>query len=236
MVSAVTPEGQSHTGTVDRYLETIFYIAAEGEVVRPGQLSAWLSVSAPTVSEALRRLERDGWIVTSPDRSVELTREGERVASSIVRRHRVLERWLVDVLHFDWAAADLEAERIAVAISDDVIDRIDASMGSPDTCPHGNVIPGRTARYGDLEQMSSLAAGAPARVRRISEVAEHEGQALLQLLADHHIGEGSVVVLVHRDRDGTVTVESAGTQFALPAPAAAAVWVERDHEVAGALS
>lgn len=73
----------THTATVDRYLETIYYIAAEGDVVRPSRLSNWLGVSAPTVSEALRRLERDGWITTAPDRSVTLTSDGESIARAI---------------------------------------------------------------------------------------------------------------------------------------------------------
>ena len=216
-----------HTSTVDRYLETIFYIAAEGDVVRPGQLSTWLGVSAPTVSEALRRLERDGWIVTAPDRSIGLTIEGDRVASAIVRRHRVLERWLTDVLGFDWAAADLEAERIALTISDEVIRRIDDSMGTPATCPHGNAIPGRVPHYGELIALADLGVGVAARVRRISEVAEHEGQILLQLLADHNIGEDCPITLsVHGASDRMIVVVAGGATVALPRAAAHAIWVE----------
>jgi DtxR family Mn-dependent transcriptional regulator len=214
-----------HSITADRYLEAIYYIAAEGDVVRPGQLSAWLSVSAPTVSEALRRLARDGWIDVATDRSVALTEAGSRIASSVVRRHRVLERWLTDVLGFDWAAADTEAERIATTVSDDVIDRIDASMGTPTTCPHGNAIPGRTPSYGTLITIGDLAPGVPARVRRISEVGEHEGAHLLQLLAGHGIGENCAVVVVARDASGT-SVRAAGSDVHLPVAASRTVWVE----------
>jgi DtxR family Mn-dependent transcriptional regulator len=220
------------THTVDRYLETIYYIAAEGDVVRPGRLSSWLGVSAPTVTEALRRLERDGWIITAADRSVTLTEEGARVARAIVRRHRVLERWLTDVLGFDWAAADLEAERIASAISDEVIARIDQSMGAPATCPHGNAIPGREPAYGPLTTLGAVERGARVRVRRISEVAEHEGQVLLRLLARHAIGEGCELRVLERDADGTVRVAAGPDRFALPADAAAAIWVETDAAVA----
>lgn len=215
-----------HTSTADRYLESIYYIAAEGDVVRPGQLSAWLGVSAPTVSEALRRLERDGWIATAKDRSVTLTATGERVAASIVRRHRVLERWLTDVLQFDWAAADVEAERIAVTVSDEVIDRIDASMGAPATCPHGNAIPGRTPSYGELVAIGDVAPGVSARVRRISEVGEHEGPLLLQLLADHGIGEDCPVVVTARDATGGVSVRARDLDVDLPENAARTIWVE----------
>ena len=103
---------RSHTATADRYLEAIYCIAAEGEVVRPSRLAYWLAVSAPTVSDALQRLKRDGWVLIAPDRSVTLTSDGDRVATALVRRHRILERWLTDVLGFDWATADVEADRL----------------------------------------------------------------------------------------------------------------------------
>ncbi len=217
----------SHTATVDRYLETIFYIAAEGDVVRPGRLSTWLGVSAPTVSEALRRLERDGWITLNEDRSVDLTNNGHRVASAVVRRHRILERWLTDVLGFDWADADLEAERMSSAISDDVIDRIDESMGTPNTCPHGNTIPGRVAISRELVALNQLSVGANGLVRRISEVAEHEGQLLLRLLAKYGVGEGAPLEMVSVDDTGACVVRVGNERVDLPASAASAIWVER---------
>lgn len=129
MASSLVPTPT--TATVDRYLETIYCIAGEGETVRPGRLAVWLGVSAPTVSNALQRLARDGWIDVAPDRSVTLTSDGQAAAAALVRRHRVLERWLVDVLALDWATADVEAEVLASAFSDVVIDRLDQSMGTP---------------------------------------------------------------------------------------------------------
>ena len=229
MSTSLNPAGSraSHTRTVDRYLETIYYIAAEGDVVRPGRLSSWLGVSAPTVSEALRRLERDGWIVTALDRSVELTDEGTAVASAVVRRHRVLERWLTDVLGFDWAAADLEAERIAATISDEVIARIDASMGAPATCPHGNVIPGQKATYGELVSLSRVELGATVRVRRISEVAEHEGQRLLLELSRVGISEGSELCVVATDSTArSMQIASSDDSFEISFDGADSIWVE----------
>lgn len=217
----------THSSTVDRYLETIYYIAAESGVVRPGQLSTWLGVRAPTVSESLHKLERDGWIEVAGDRSVALTARGEAVAQGVVRKHRVLERWLTDVLGFDWAQADVEAERMAHAISDDVVDRIDRSMGSPTTCPHGNAIPGRTVSYGDLTSLGELPVGAVARVRRISEVAEHESQTLLRLLATGGVSEGTVVEVTAR-RDGEVALRVSGGDVVVPMGAAGAIWVEAE--------
>jgi DtxR family Mn-dependent transcriptional regulator len=216
-----------HTESVDKYLEAIYYIAAEGEVVRPSRLAYWLSVSAPTVSNALVRLKRDGWIDIGSDRSVTLTELGTATATSLVRRHRILERWLTDVLGFDWATADIEADRISSAISDAVVDQIDTSMGSPATCPHGNVIPGRDAHYGVLVALADLEPGTPATVRRISEVAEHEAPALLSMLAEHAIHEGSEVRVIELNvGPGEVALTVAGEDLTLSLEAARLIWVQ----------
>jgi len=217
----------SHTATVDKYLEAIYYIDAEGEVVRPSRLAYWLSVSAPTVSEALARLKRDGWIEIGADRSVTLTESGRSTATDLVRHHRILERWLTDVLGFDWATADLEAERISSSISDAVINQIDASMGSPATCPHGNVIPGHEAPYGALIALADLDLDTPATVRRISEVAEHEAPALLSMLAEHAIHEGSEVTVIDADAaPGDIAIAVVGQPLTLSLEAAQTIWVE----------
>jgi len=217
----------THTATVDKYLEAIYCIAAEGEVVRPSRLAYWLAVSAPTVSDALQRLKRDGWVELGNDRSVTLTKNGERTATALVRRHRILERWLTDVLGFDWATADVEADRISSAMSDAVVDQLDVTMGSPATCPHGNVVPGREAPYGDLVALADLEPGTPATVRRISEVAEHEAPALLSMLTEHAIKEGSEVRMTESilgPHEIALTV--AGKPLILSTEAAQLIWVE----------
>jgi DtxR family Mn-dependent transcriptional regulator len=206
-----------HSATVDKYLEAIYCIAGEGEVVRPSRLAYWLGVSAPTVSDALQ----------GADRSVALTEIGARNATALARRHRILERWLTDVLNFDWAAADIEAERVASSISDAVVDQIDLSMGSPSTCPHGNVIPGRVAPYGELVALADLEPGTPGFIRRISEVAEHEAPALLLMLAEHSIKEGTEVNVSDASLAlDEVAITIAGAPLTLSMEAARLIWVE----------
>src|SRR5687768_6968590 len=136
--------------TVKHYMETIFYIRHEEGRVRPGRLADWLGVSAPTVTVTLQRLARDGWLKIGSNRSVSLTPNGDTLAAAIVRVHRLLERWLTDVLGFDWAAADQEAQLLAPGVSERVADRLDELLGHPTTCPHGNVVPGRKPPYGEL--------------------------------------------------------------------------------------
>jgi DtxR family Mn-dependent transcriptional regulator len=215
------------TSAVDRYLESIYCIDGEGEAVRPGRLSQWMGVSPPTVTDALRRMERDALVVISEDRSVELTVAGRERATGVVRRHRILERWLTDVLGLDWAVADEEADRLSSAMSELVVEQIDASMGKPHTCPHGNPIPGRRPTYGTLVPLVTIPDGTTARVRRISEVAEHEARPLLKRLSTVGIKEGSDVVIVSRDgHDGDLTIVVDGAASALPVEAARWIWVD----------
>ncbi|HXO67116.1 MAG TPA: iron dependent repressor, metal binding and dimerization domain protein, partial [Candidatus Dormibacteraeota bacterium] len=88
--------------TVSRYLETIYYIDAEGERVKAARLAEWLGVSQPTTGATLQRMVRDGLVQISISKDVSLTAPGRRAAAAVVRRHRVAERWLTDVLGLDW--------------------------------------------------------------------------------------------------------------------------------------
>ena len=131
----------------DRYLETIYYIEHEGDVPRPGRIAEWLG-QRPTVSVSLQRLARGGWVQLAEDRSVHLSDAGRVAAAAVVRRHRLIERWLTDVLGLDWATADREAASLSHGVSEIVLERLDEHLGRPSTCPHGNVIPGRRAPAG----------------------------------------------------------------------------------------
>jgi DtxR family Mn-dependent transcriptional regulator len=222
-------EHSEHSETVDRYLETIYYIDHEDEAVRPGRLAEWLGVSAPTVTTAIARMARDGWVAVAPDRSVRLTDAGRRVAAEIVRRHRIVERYLTDVLGLDWATADTEAAGLAHGVSDIVLDRLDAQLGHPNTCPHGNVIPGRIApKGGRLVRLSDVDGGARVRVARISEVAEHEAPQLLSALGNAGMVPGtSWTARVVDQREVVVEPGEGGPDpHRISGETARAVWVE----------
>lgn len=216
-------EAEHLSETAGRYLEAIYYIAHEGDVGRPGGLADWLGVSRPTVTVTLHRLARDGWVEVAADRSIGLTAAGEAAASDLVRRHRILERWLVDVLGLDWAAGDRDASRLVHGVSEEVVERLDRHLGHPRSCPHGNPIPGRGAMPTGLVRLDRLPVGEAADVVRISEVAEHEAPQLLRLLHELDVTPGRSVTV--RSLGAPLGVDVQGQRVALDRSAARAVWV-----------
>jgi DtxR family Mn-dependent transcriptional regulator len=221
------------TDTVKHYVETIFYIRFEEGRVRPGRLADWLGVSAPTITVTLQRLARDGWLKIGSDRSVSLTPKGETLASSIVRVHRLLERWLTDVLGLDWATADQEAQLLAPGVSERVADRLDEQLGQPATCPHGNIIPGRRPPYGKLIALADLEPGTPATVQRISEVAEHDAPDLLRELDAYGLVTGARITVTDADRSvQAVPVQVRGKTRPIGTSVAGLIWVEPEPSTA----
>jgi DtxR family Mn-dependent transcriptional regulator len=213
--------------TVKHYVETIFYIRYEEGRVRPGRLAEWMGVSAPTVTVTLQRLARDDLLRIGSDRSVSLTPEGEALASAIVRVHRLLERWLTDVLGLDWATADQEAQNLAPGVSEQVADQLDKLLGHPATCPHGNVIPGREVPYGELVSLADLEPNTPATVRRVSEVAEHDAPDLLRELDSYGLVTGARITVAGADRSvEAVPVEIGGKTRPIGTGVARLIWVE----------
>ena len=225
-----SPENADHeaiSGTVERYLEAIFYIDGEGEVVRASRVAGWLGVSQPTTGAAIERMVRGGLLRIGAARELELTKKGRDLAAAIVRKHRIAERWLADVLKFDWLQADIEACRLEHGMSMEVADRLHALIGKPATCPHGNPIPGVEAERRPERRLASLRPGESARLLRISEVAEHEAPDLLQFLTKHHFTLNGHVEMIEESRGaGTVTVGVGGQRVSMSNDAARKIWVD----------
>ena len=213
--------------TVTRYLEAVYYMWAEGEPLRSARLADWLAVSRPTVTAAVRRMTRDGLVRVNAHKEIELTSEGRRLAESIVRRHRIMERWLTDGLGLDWVTADEEAARLEHAVSDVVEERLYEVLGHPTTCPHGNPIPGHSEASRRELRLSRLAAGARATVTRVSEVAEREAPLLLAYLHQRDLTPGREIEVMEVDEIGrTVRVRAAGREVTLSHETAAKLWAE----------
>lgn len=175
---------------LDEYLEAIFILTTEGVSVIGARVAEFLHVRAPSVTEALRRLEKAGFITQDDRHVVSLTATGSVQAAGLVRRHRLAERWLTDVLKLDWATADTEATRLAHAFSDDVADRLSEWLGDPETCPHGNPIPGNSdMRLNAGTRLDAVQIGETVVVERVVEHAEVDLK-LLQYLWGHGILPG----------------------------------------------
>ena len=210
---------------VSRYLEAIYYMWFEKEPLRSARLADWLGVSRPTVAVGLRRMTRDGLVRMNGRKEIELTPSGMRSAESIVRRHRIMERWLTDGLGLDWVTADAEAARLEHAVSDVVEQRLYDVLGRPATCPHGNPIPGYSEASPREVRLSFLGAGERATITRVSEVAEREAPLLLAYLSQRDLTPGREVSVLETDAVGkTLRVRVAERDVTLSHETASKVW------------
>ncbi|MGI8698994.1 MAG: metal-dependent transcriptional regulator [Mycobacteriales bacterium] len=168
---------------VEQYLETIYELEESGIPAMRARLVERLGVSAPSVSEAVGRLEREGHVTLDPSRVIHLTPSGERMATAIMRRHRLAERLLVDVLGVPWHQVHEEAGRLEHAISANLESHLVALLGDPATCPHGNPIPGSShaVDVGPTVPLSEVPRGGFAIVRRIDEELENRADYMLLL-------------------------------------------------------
>jgi len=164
----------THTATAatEEYLQAVYTLADEGGQVIGARLAEFLRISPAAVSEMVHRLERDGLVRLDERKEVRFTERGYAAASSIVRRHRLAERMLVDLLGYAWWKTHEEAERIEHAMSPEMEERLVRVLGDPQTCPHGNPMPGTTAR--PTRPLERLAVGERAAVERIPDQFEHE--------------------------------------------------------------
>jgi DtxR family Mn-dependent transcriptional regulator len=198
---------------VEEYLETIFALQEEGIPVIQARLAERLDKAAPSVSEMLDRLEADD-LITRSSRQIAMTPQGAALAEGVVRKHRLAERLLVDIIGLDWDKAHLEAGRWEHVISDDVEARLVVLLGNPTTCPHGNPIPGVEPVGPEQRRLADAQPGDTIRLERITESVEHEA-ASLSYLGDHGLTPGTTAVIQARAPDGTLTLTVGNATIAL---------------------
>jgi DtxR family Mn-dependent transcriptional regulator len=154
----------------EEYLQTVFWLAEAGLPMTAANLARAMQLSPPTVHEMLRRLERDGYITRGEDKLIAFTDSGREHAEGIVRRHRLIERFLTDVLGIPWDEVHEEAERLEHAMSPVLEQRMRAAIGDATTCPHGHPIEGGRRHEG--VPLADVEVGASVRVLRFENEAE----------------------------------------------------------------
>ena len=189
---------------VEEYLEAIFSLEEEGIPVIQARLAERLDKAAPSVSEMLDRLEADDFIVRS-SRQITMTAKGSALALGVVRKHRLAERLLVDIIGLDWGKAHLEAGRWEHVISDEVEERLVVLLDNPTTCPHGNPIPGVDPIGPIQHPLAEALPGDRVRLERIPESVEHDA-ASLSYLGDHGLTPGITATVQAKAPDGTLTL------------------------------
>lgn len=201
----------------DDYLEAIYEIAEEGQRVAQAGIARRLGVSRATVSEQMQRLAKMK-LIAIRGREVTLTEHGHAVAEDAVRRHRMAERFLTDVLNMPWHLAHQEANRFQGGITDEIERRMLDLLGGPATCPHGNPIPGTGATIDPrLQPLAAFQAGDVVMLRRLTEDVELDMTAL-KYFEDHGLVPGARIVIKDVGVDGTMML-AVGFRQATLAPA-----------------
>lgn len=184
------------TRSVEDYLKTIYHLSASGGFAGTSDIAQMLAVAPPSVSGMVKRLSETGLIEHVPYRGVQLTAQGRRAALRMVRRHRILESYLLRHLGYNWDDVHDEAERLEHAVSDDLIDRMASRLGDPQYDPHGAPIP---TAAGDIEEaeLVTLADAAPGAALELRQV-EDRDPAKLRYLADQGLVPGVRLEVVAR--------------------------------------
>lgn len=214
------------TVSKEDYLKAILEAECEGEQVIAARLAHWLSVSAPAVTMALRRLKRDRLVSVRQDGRIQLTASGRKIARQLVTRHHLIERMLHEVFGMTWYKVHDEAERLEHAVSGDFEALLVSKLGRGGACPHGNAaIPEqpKAKRKRGLLPLSEALPGGRYAVRSIYE----RDRKLLEFLEHKDIRPGTGLKVSTRNYDGTLSLAIDGKAVELGGPAADKIWVAK---------
>jgi len=216
--------------TVENYLKTIFLAqagrTAPDELVPMGQIASALGVVPGTATTMIKALSESGLVHYEPYMGVRLTPAGEKLAGLVLRRHRLIELFLVKVLDMDWAEVHDEAERLEHAVSEQLIERIDAMLGRPAVDPHGDPIPTAEGHVAPTDGVDLTSVPVRTRVR-VTRVIDQEPE-FLRFIERCHLTPGRDVTVESRDlaADAVRLTNGAGEQVTIGARAAAKVLVQ----------
>ncbi|MEX2177334.1 MAG: metal-dependent transcriptional regulator [Gemmatimonadaceae bacterium] len=213
------------TAPVEDYLKAIYELERSGEAAETNAIARLLAIAPASVSGMVRRLAAQGLITHERYHGARLTAAGRRAALRTIRRHRVIESYLTSALGYSWDRVHDEAERLEHAASDELIDRMAAAIGEPETDPHGAPIPTREGRVQEertLVPLGTLEPGTWARVERVSD----ESAERLRYFAELGVVPGAVVQVIGREPfDGPIALLVQDTERSVGPPLAALVLV-----------
>jgi DtxR family Mn-dependent transcriptional regulator len=200
---------ESLTRSVEDYLKAIYQLSPEGRAASTSEIAHLLALSPPSVTGMVKRLSEQGLLEHVPYRGVQLTEEGRRAALRMVRRHRLIEAYLVEFLGYSWDTVHEEAERLEHAVSDTMVERMASALGHPQVDPHGDPIPAADGSIQELSctPLSDIPIGETVEIHRV-----HESQPdRLRYIGSLGLKPGVQVTVVDRQPfDDLVTIAVAG--------------------------
>lgn len=213
------------TEKMREYLEVIYYLSARNEPIIGARLAEWMNVTPPTVTNIVQRMEDQGYIARDGRGEIRFTDEGFRLAEAMVKRHRILERFLVDVMGIPWHMIHEEAVRLEHSLSPLMEQRIAALVGHSTTCPHGNPIPGTGVGYVGTVRLDQAAVGSHFALRRIVEEAEEDSD-LMRYLQSNGLTPGAVFEVADQSPSYGVVLRGNGQTITLSAQIGGVLWGE----------
>jgi DtxR family Mn-dependent transcriptional regulator len=205
---------ESLTRSVEDYLKAIYQLSPEGRPASTSEIAHLLALSPPSVTGMVKRLSEHGLLEHVPYRGVQLTDEGRRAALRMVRRHRLIEAYLVEFLGYSWDTVHEEAERLEHAVSDIMVERMANALGNPEVDPHGDPIPSADGFVQELSctPLTDIPVGQTVEIHRV-----HESQPeRLRYIASLGLKPGvQVTVLDRQPFDDLVTIDVGGQQHVI---------------------
>ncbi len=205
-------ELKSQFPAAPEYLTQILLIERDNGIVPNARLADRLQVSRPAVSQAVGRLKKLGLVDQDRYGAIGLSREGRTIAENVVRRHFLLEHLLVRVLEYPWDKSDVEAGTLQASLSEELTEYLSHRLGDPQTCPHGNPLPGSDIekRYLEAPDLTTAEAGAKVKIIRITEEGEMI-DGMLSYCQSKGLAPGKVVEIVSQGPSETVCSDDSGT-------------------------
>lgn len=215
------------TDVTEEYLEAIYRLQQQGGVARTNEIVKMLRVVPGTVTNTMKRLQRDRLITRKPYRGVKLTEKGLRIALDVIRRHRLSERLLTDILKVEWAEAHEAACGIEHGLTEDIISNLERVLGHPTTCPHGNPIP---TKSGDIiEEESKVLTRLNPQERGVIKKIEHEESDILRYLNTLNLKPGTLVKVIEKAPfNGPITIAVNGKTLALGRNITTKIWIRKE--------